>query len=422
MTSTRDPENMTDAATRIDHSAWRRFLFVAGPGIVVMLADTDAGSLITAAQSGAQWGYRLLLPQLILIPVLFLVQELTVRLGAVTGKGHAQLIKEQFGGFWAWVSVVTLVLSCIGALLTEFSGLAGVGALIGVPVPLTLALTVTLLLAMAVSHTYMTIERIAIGVGAFELVFLLVAWRAHPQAADVASAAFDMPLADSKYLFLLSANIGAVVMPWMVFFQQASVVERGLSAADLSAARLDTGIGAVVTQLVMAAALVATAATLGKHGGDRALGTVEEIAKAITPFLGEIGGKALFGLGMAGAALVATIVVTLTAARAVAEALGRPNSLDHSPREAKWFYGAYAFTLILGAIIVVSEVNLVALSVAVQVMNALLLPIVVGFLFLLARRLPEPYRLKGVYGLLATAVTTIVVIFGVYSGIAGLWS
>ncbi len=153
----------------------------------------------------------------------------------------------------------------------------------------------------------------------------------------------------------------------------------------------------------------------------RALDTVEEIATALTPFLGEFAGKLLFGLGMAGASLVAAIVVTLTAARATAEAFGMPNSLDHSPREAPWFYGAYAAALIVGAVIVSAQADLVELSVAVQVMNALLLPIVVGFLFLLARRLPEPYRLKGAYAVVATLVTAIVVVIGVVSGVAGLW-
>src|SRR5271166_3883450 len=151
---------------------WRRFLAVAGPGIVVMLADTDAGSVITAAQSGAQWGYSLLLLQIVLIPILYIVQELTVRLGAVTGKGHAALIKQHFGLGWAWLSVATLIVTCLGALLTEFAGLAGVGNLLGVPTPFTLALVVTALLAMALMHGYMTVERIAIAVGAFELVFI----------------------------------------------------------------------------------------------------------------------------------------------------------------------------------------------------------------------------------------------------------
>src|SRR5208283_2635222 len=189
---------------------WRRFL-----------ADTDAGSVITAAQSGAQWGYSLLLLQIVLIPILYIVQELTVRLGAVTGKGHAALIKQHFGLGWAWLSVATLIVTCLGALLTEFAGLAGVGNLLGVPAPVTLALVVVAMLAMALWHGYATVERIAIGVGAFELVFLLVAMLAHPGLAEMASGAATIPLADPKYLLLASANIGAVIMPWMVFFQQS---------------------------------------------------------------------------------------------------------------------------------------------------------------------------------------------------------
>jgi Mn2+/Fe2+ NRAMP family transporter len=406
----------------LSHSfSWRRFFAVAGPGLVVMLADTDAGSVITAAQSGAQWGYRLLLLQFILIPILYIVQELTVRLGVVTGKGHAQLIKQHFGPIWAWVSVATLIVTCLGALLTELSGLAGVGNLLGVPIPVTMALVVTALLAMAFLHGYLTVERIAMAVGGFELVFLLVAWLAHPSAGDMASGAVSIPFADPKYLYLASANIGAVIMPWMVFFQQSSVVEKGLTVADLPHARADTAIGSVVTQLIMAAVLVAVAATLGKTSGDHALDTIEEIVGAITPFLGDFAGKLLFGLGMSGAALVAAIVVTLTAARALAEILGARHKLEDKPREAPWFYGAYAAALIACAVVVGSNVNLVALSVGVQVMNALLLPIVLGFLFLLALRLPERYRLKGGYAILSGAIILVTVVFGVYSGVAGLW-
>ena len=138
-------------------------------------------------------------------------------------------------------------------------------------------------------------------------------------------------------------------MPWMVFFQQSSVVEKKLKAADLGAERLDTAIGAVITQVIMAAVLVATAATLGKSGGGQALDTVQEISAAITPFLGRIGGDLLFGLGICGAALVATIVVTLAAARTLGEVLGVNHSLDHELSEAPWFYGAYAVALIGGA-------------------------------------------------------------------------
>ena len=258
-------------------SQWSRFALVVGPGFVVMLADTDAGSIITAAQSGAQWGYRLLLLQLVLIPILFVVQELTVRLGIVSGKGHGELIRDHFGVRWAWISVGALVLACIGALLSELSGLAGVGLIFGVPAWLTMVIVVCGLTLMAYTGSYLSVERIAMGIGAFELVFLVVAWKAQPQTGAVLSGALSIPWRDPGYLYLVAANIGAVIMPWMVFYQQSAVVEKNLTTEDLAAARWDTAIGAVVTQVIMACVLVATAATLAVSGTRAPLDTVQQI-------------------------------------------------------------------------------------------------------------------------------------------------
>ncbi len=401
--------------------SWRHFAAVAGPGLVVMLADTDAGSVITAAQSGAQWGYRLLLLQVILVPILYMVQELTVRLGIISGKGHAELIRVHFGRGWAWFSVATLVLACVGALLSELSGLAGVGLLMGVPAPVTMALVVAALIAMAYRGSYLFVERVAIAVGAFELVFLAVAIEAKPGVAALVEGSIDIAWRDPNYLYLVAANIGAVIMPWMVFYQQSAVVEKKLTVEDLPAARLDTAFGAVLTQVIMAAVLIATAATLAGATQSGSLDTVQQIAQAITPYLGETSGKLLFGLGLSGSAMVATIVVTLTAARTLGEVLGVKHSLEHEPLEAPWFYGIYTVTLIAGALLIVSGINLVDLSVGVQVMNALLLPIVLGFLYLLARRLPEPYRLKGAYAWIVGVVIAAAVAFGLYSAVLGLW-
>lgn len=397
-----------------------RLAAVVGPGLVVMLADTDAGSIITAAQSGAQWGYRLLLLQFVLVPILFVVQELTVRLGIVTGKGHGELIRAYFGRGWAWVSVGALVLACVGALLSELSGLAGVGSLFGVPPWFTMIVVVCGLTLMAYTGSYLSVERIAMAVGAFELVFLLVAWKAQPEASAMISGALSIPWQEPKYLYLVAANIGAVVMPWMVFYQQSAVVEKKLTIADLPGARWDTALGAIVTQVIMACVLVAMAATLGKAGANSTLDTVQQIAGAITPFLGERTGELLFGLGMTGAALVATIVVTLTAARSLGEVLGVKHSLAHTPREAPWFYGFYTTSLVAAGLVVASGVNLVALSVGVQVMNALLLPIVLGFLYLLARRLPKRYRLSGGYAAIVALTMALTAGIGVYAGLAGV--
>ena len=414
---------MTTAAQRapLFHRArWVRFAAVVGPGIVVMLADTDAGSVITAAQSGAQWGYQLLLLQLILAPILFVVQELTVRLGIVSGKGHGDLIQQQFGRGWALLSVGTLVLACIGALLSELSGLAGTGLMFGVPVSLTMTIVVGGLIIMAYTSSYLSVERIAMFIGAFELLFLVVAWRAHPDPAAMLSGSLSIPWKEPTYLYLVAANIGAVIMPWMVFYQQSAVIEKKLTIDDLRAARWDTAFGAIVTQVIMAAVLIATAATLGKAHTGAALDTVQQITEAITPFLGEGAGKLLFAMGMIGSALVATIVVTLTAARTMGEVLGVKHSLEHAPREAPWFYGIYTASLVIGGLFVASGVNLVSLSVGVQVMNALLLPIVLGFLYLLARRLPEPHRLKDGYAIVVALAILLSAGFGGFAGIAGI--
>jgi Mn2+/Fe2+ NRAMP family transporter len=359
--------------------------------------------------------------QFLLVPLLYVVQELALRLGIVSGKGQARLIREHFGTVWAVLATAALLVASLGALLTELSGLAGVSALSQVPVPLTMAIVVTGLSAMAYFGSYLTVERIAIAIGAFELVFLWVALEAKPDLAEMTRDALDMSAAEPRYLYLVAANIGAAIMPWMIFYQQSAVVEKKLTLADLPAARLDTALGAILTQLVTAAVLVATAATLGgKQAGP--LNSVGEIAGVLTPFLGRTAGTIVFALGIMGAAIVATIVVTLAAARTLSELLGFDHLLEHKPREAPWFYVSYTAMLIGAALFVTSGVDLVRLSVAVQVMNALFLPLVLAFLFLLARRLPRPHRLEGVYAgaiALALAATGLLALFTAVAGIRG---
>ena len=193
---------------------------VWGPGIIVMLADGDAGCLITAAQSGAQWGYRLILPQLLLIPVLYLVQEMTVRLGILTGRGHGALIKEQFGRGWAVLSVSPIIVSAVGTLVVEFVGVAGVGELFGVSRWITVPVAAACLIALAFGHGYRRVERIGIAIGLAELAFVPAMLLAHPRLSQVTGQLGSQPLGQSSYLTLLAATVGAVIMPWMIFYQQ----------------------------------------------------------------------------------------------------------------------------------------------------------------------------------------------------------
>src|SRR5579862_9874374 len=274
-----------------------QWLGILGPGLVVMLADTDAGSLITSAQSGALWGYKLLILQFILIPILCIAQELTVRLGLVTGMGHGELIKHYYGKGWAWLSVSTLIVSCVGAILSEFSGLAGVGALFHIPAWETITGVVLFLVIIAWTGSYRSIERIAIFIGLFELVFLWVAWDARPVGREMLDGLTQIPWHDRSYLYLAAGNIGAVIMPWMIFYQQSAVLDKGLTAEHLPYARWDTAVGAIITESVMAAVLIVTATTLGKTQHPVSLDTVQQISEAITPSLGMTAGKLLFALG-----------------------------------------------------------------------------------------------------------------------------
>ncbi len=397
------------------------FLAVLGPGQIVMMADTEVGSIITAAQSGARWGYALLPLQFVLIPVLFIVQELTVRLGIFTGKGHGELIRERYGVVWGWISVGGLAVSIVGAMVAEFSGIAGVGELLGAPRAISLSLTAGFLLLVVSAGSYRRVERIALGLGLFEVAFLWVALKADPRTGWLAQGLVLSPWHKADYRYLVAANIGAVIMPWMIFFQQSAIVDKRLGREHLRSAQWDTALGSVVTQLVMAAVIITTAATLGFVHGTGSLETVGEISEALTPSLGAEAGRLVFGLGILGAALVAIIVTSLAAAWGIGEMTGYKHSLENHPREAPWFYGVYATAVVGSAFLVDWVPNLIALNLAVEVMNALLLPLVLGFLVLLAARvLPERYRLHGSYLWVVAATCAITSGVGVYCALSGI--
>jgi Mn2+/Fe2+ NRAMP family transporter len=397
--------------------SWRTFLAVAGPGLVAMLADTDAGSVITVAQSGAQWGYRLLLSNLMFIPFMFFAQELALRIGLGTRQGAIELARRRFGRGPALALLAVLAASCFGALVSELSGLAGAGQAIGAPVQATMALAFFGLMAMVVTGSYRSVERVALFFGLFEIAFVAMAWRAAPGWRPIVAEALRAPPRDPEFFTLLAANLGTSVIPWALLYQQSATIHKGLGPAHLPAARIETLIGVVVCQTITSALLIAAGATLSAHG---ALDSVVDIETAFTATRGSAFGHVVFVLGLAGSALTATIVVCLTLAWSVGEAFGVSRSLGDSPAQAPWFYGAMALLVAAGGALVASGANLVTLSIAAGVANAVLLPVVLGFLYFLARSaLPEPLRLRGPYAA-ATAVAFLTVAgVGVGSAIAG---
>lgn len=395
-----------------------RLLATLGPGLVVMMADTEAGSVITAAQSGAQWGYRLLLLQVVLVPLMFMAQELTVRLGLCTGKGYVELVRQRFGRALALVTALVLLISCFGALLTQMSGLVGAGSLFGIPGWAILLTLVVSILGMVLTGSYRSVERVTLAVGVFGLAFVVMAIKSRPDLPQLLHELTRMPLNDPDYLYLLAANLGTSVMPWTIFYQQSALVDKGLDTRHLPMARVDTLVGAVFCQVLTAAIVIAAAATLGGHGAG--LDSIAQIGEAFGALIGPTWGELVFAIGLAGGALVATIVVCLSAIWAVGEALGVRHSLEQHPLEAPWFYGPFALLLIVGAVLVGSGVNLIRLSIAVGVLNALLIPLILLLLFLLARRvLPAEHRLRGGYARVVALVFTLTSALGLYAGVFG---
>ena len=397
-----------------------------GPGLMVMLADTDAGSVVTAAQSGAKYRFMMILPELLLVPVLYFVQEMAVRLGLVTKRGHGALISETFGRPWAILSALTLFVACVGALVTEFAGIAGVGELVGISKWLSVSISSVALVALVLLGRYRRIEHVGIAIGALELLFIPAALMSHPHVVMVAHDVTHPLLTNGGFMTLLAANVGAVIMPWMIFYQQEAVIDKGRHGLNLKSAlrssRFDTATGAVVTQVIMIAVVVASAATLGVNHAGHSLDSIGEIASALAPVVGHRDAVVLFGLGMVGASVVAALVVTLAGAWGISEVAGWRHSLNDSPRRAAGFYSLAVAGTLAGAVIVLMAPNLIDLSVDVEVLNACLLPIVLGFLLILERRALRPaMQMHGTRRWLTYALVAVVMIFGLFTAATTIW-
>ena len=392
-----------------------RLLAVMGPGIIVAFADTEAGSITTAATSGAQYGFALILLQVLLIVPLFVVQEMTVRLGVVTGKGHARLIREHYGLFWAWISLGTMLITNIAALVTEFAGIAGAALIFGInPIPLVAAGAV-LLVVVIVTASYKRAEYFAFALCLMELLFIPAAFAAHPSAGDiVAKGLFSaQPLGDHSYLLLIASNIGAVIMPWMIFYQQSATVDKGLTLRDLNFARIDTAIGAIATQVIMCAVVITTAATLFVH--HIPVDDAAHAALAFQPLVGRFAGVA-FGAALIGAAMLGAFVVALATAWAFGEAFSWRCSLNDGLR-AKRFTSFYiACVVIAAAVVLIPHLPLIKVTLYVEAFNGFVLPIVLGFLLVLVndKRVIGERRNSLLGNVVTIGLSVIVVALGIW--------
>ena len=395
----------------------RRWLRVLGPAWIVMLADVDAPSVLTAAKAGTDFGYALLLPLALLVPILYLIQEMTARLGIATGRGHAELIRDRYGFRWGALAVISMVAIDLLAYVAEFAGIVLGAAIVGIPAWLAVALAVVFHSAMVLSGSYERFERVTIGLSLALLAFVVLAVTARPDPGALAGS-LSQPLASRGYLDLVVATIGAVVMPWMIFYQQAASVDKGLTVEDLRAARIETLVGAIASEILMAAVVVASAAAMAGIGSEAVGPGLAALPIGLARLA--IGPSAIFiAIGLIGAGLLASVVISLSSAWAWAELFRWPHSLNMSIRAAPGFYAVYLIEVIPAAVIALVATDLLAVVINAMILNVLVLAVPLAFLVRLSgdRVLLGPLANGQARSVLSWAITVALLGLGVWSAL-----
>jgi Mn2+/Fe2+ NRAMP family transporter len=405
---------------------WLLWLLI-GPGILVMLGENDGPSMISYATTGATYGIGFFLPFIALtFAMAFVVQEMTVRLGAATKRGHAELIYTRFGRFWGFFAMTDLIIGNLLTLVTEFIAIrAGLG-FFGVPPALAVLGAFLVVVSVALTRRYWTWERIALGFALFNLIFIPVAILAHPVSSQVVSAFFRWgPLPGgitAGFLLLIMSNIGATVTPWMLFFQQSAVVDKGLTTDDIRQGRIDTALGALLASVAAIATLLA-AAPLFIHHINASNWSGADFAQALVPYVGNVGAT-LFAIGIFEAGLVAVLTISSSSAYAFGEVTGQSHSLNSSLRDGWPFYAILiAAAGIAATLVLIPNVPLVFIVLIVNVIATLAMPPAIVFLLLLVndREIMGEHangRLGNFFGI---AVTIFLVLAGLIYGITSVF-
>jgi Mn2+/Fe2+ NRAMP family transporter len=359
-----------------------------GPGIISLLANNDAGGMISYTMTGATFGISLFLPLLFLLaPVGYHFQEMSMRLAAVTQDEYRESLLRHFGRFWCYGSVSALVLANILCIITEFVGMTAGLTLLGLPLWAGDALSFVFVSIVTVLIGYWPKERLLLLVGAINLVFVVAAMLTHPDPAAIRKVFVTLPviswdLSSSSMLVFIMATIGNTIAPFMLYFQSNATLDKGLTAKDLRLGRADLALGAIVQPIFAMAVMICGAALVGKVA-DLEISSPTQLIAALVPLAGHLGGS-LFAIGLFNAGWLAAITVSLSSAYAVGGALDSERSLHNGLLQAPLFYGLYFGNLLLGAVIIlVPGLPLNMMAVFTQIIAAMLLVPDLIFLVLL---------------------------------------
>ncbi len=361
-------------------------LAVIGPGFITANVDNDAGGIFTYSQAGAQFGYSLLWTMIPITVALVVVQEMAARMGAVTGKGLSDLIREQFGFRLTFIVMITLIVTNFGNVVAEFAGVASSLELFGLSKYIVVPLAALTVWALVVRGTYDSVEKVFLAASAFYVCYIIAGLLAHPDWKAAAFATVTRPEAAGirsyGYLYMVIGLVGTTIAPWMQFYLQASVVEKGITARQYTASRWDVVLGCIFTDVVAWFIIVACAATLYANGRHDIAGAADA-AQALRPLAGNYA-YLLFAAGLFNASLFAASILPISTAYAVCEGLGFESGLDKRFHEAPVFYWLYTLLIVLGAgVLLVPRLPLVYVSVLSQVTNGVVLPLVLVFMLLL---------------------------------------
>jgi Mn2+/Fe2+ NRAMP family transporter len=378
----------TDAEAR---RSWKRrlltFLAIVGPGIIVMVGDNDAGGVATYAQAAQNYGLTLLWTLPLLVPVLVVNQEMVVRLGAVTGVGHARLINERFGRFWGAFSVGDLFILNFLTITTEFIGVNLALAYFGVSRDISVPIAAAALVTMTASGSFRRWERFMFVFIFANFLVIPLAVFSHPRASSFFHD-FVVPGVHGGFtstsVLLIIAIVGTTVAPWQLFFQQSNIVDKRITPRWISYERADTVIGSLVTVLAASLIMAVVAAAFAGHPLFGHYKNAEAVANGLSHYVGHASG-ALFSIVLLNASLIGAASVTLATSYAFGDVFGTRHSLHRSWREAKFFYAMFtAMVVLAAAIVLVATSNLLGLiTTGVQALAGVLLPSATVFLLLL---------------------------------------
>jgi len=376
-----------------------------GPGLIAANAGNDAGGIATYASVGAKYGYDLLWMMVVITVSLIVVQEMAARMGAITGKGLAELIREQYGIRWSAFSTVSVLIANLGICISEFVGIGAALSLAHVPKYFSVPLAAIVVWLLVVRGSYKAAERVFVLMTIPFFAYPVAAILAHPAWHDVGHAIVAPHIhTSSAYLFLFIATAGTTITPFMQLYVQSAVVERGIGPEELNAERAEVVAGSIFANVIAGFIIIATGATLFIHGS-RTVSSAADAAKALAPFAGRYA-EILFAVGLLGASLLAAAILPVTAAYVVAETFGFEKGIRHDPRDAPVFVGVVTALIAIGTIVaLIPGVPVIGLLVVVQVVNGVLLPITLCFVWRLAsnRELMGGYANGRIFGFLAGA-------------------